>query len=95
MAHENLQLSINLTKVKEALKADPQKGYRTERGDLYVTIFCDSRKTDSAKGETHSLHIGKIGNEKIYVGNAKLSKFQPERQQQAKASDQVDEEFPF
>ncbi len=98
MAHENLMLSINLTKIKEAIKADPKKAFRTERGDLVVTVFCETRKEESARGDTHSLHIGRIGNEKIYVGNGKLSKFQPVNNTPSNGvitSKSLDEEMPF
>lgn len=96
MAHENLQLLINLTKIKEALKADPKKGYRTERGDLVVTVFCETRKEESVHGDTHSLHIGRIGNEKIYVGKAKMSKYQPNATDNRKIDNQsIDDEMPF
>lgn len=96
MAHENLQLCINLTKIKEALKADPKKGFKTERGDLVVTVFCETRKAESANGDTHSLHMGRIGTEKIYVGKAKLSKYQPNMDTNREiTSKSIDEEIPF
>lgn len=101
MTHENLQLSLNVTKLREALKADPKKIFKANSGDVYVTIFCDVRRNESSRGETHALNLGKIDGKTTYVGGAKPSKFQPNgadnRTTQSATNDSTDvvNDLPF
>ncbi len=73
---QNLQISLNMTMLAKFVKAHPEKVTKAKDGNIYITVFCNTRKKVGINNETHFVSVGKIDGEYLFVGNAKPAKYQ-------------------
>lgn len=80
MAHENIEINLNLTKLQELLKkTDVQTLHIAKNGDKYCRLWCNAKLQEDEYGYSHALTLGKWEGKQLYVGSGRPSKLQPNK----------------
>lgn len=70
MATQDLKISLNLTKLKEAVADGSLKVFTRKNGEQFVSFYCNELKSQGQFGDTHSLSVKKEDGTKVWLGNA-------------------------